>query len=56
MRAARQIIPMALSAPMPGLTPANRARPKPSSLLRIHTGLVDAAAVESGRRVVLETL
>ena len=54
--AARQIIPMALSAPVPGLTPANRARPRPSSLLKIHTGLVDAAAVDPARRVIVEKL
>lgn len=54
--AARHIIPLALSAPMPGLTPANRARPKASSLLRIHTDLVDAAAVAEGIDVVMETL
>ncbi len=43
---ARHIVPLGLSAPPPGLTPANRARPRPSTQLALHTGLVDAAAVD----------
>ncbi len=53
---ARHIIPLGLSAPPPGFTPANRARPKPSGLLRIHTGLVDRTPVDAGARVIIEEL
>jgi hypothetical protein len=45
---ARQIVPLGLSGPPPGFTSASRARPKPSAQLRIHTGLVDRAAVDPG--------
>jgi hypothetical protein len=53
---ARHIVPMGLSAPPPGSTPASRARPKPSGLLRIHTGLVDRRPVDAGVTVVVEEL
>lgn len=55
-RAARQVVPLALSAPPPGSATANRARPRPSAVLRTHSGLVDAAAVEAGVRVTVEEL
>jgi hypothetical protein len=44
--AARHIIPLGLSGPPPGFTPASRARPRASSQLRIHTGLVDRTLVD----------
>lgn len=48
MQVARHIVPLSLSAPPPGFTPASRARPRPSAQLELHTGLVDAAAVDEG--------
>lgn len=51
---ARQVVPLGLSAPPPGFTPASRARPRSSALLRIHTGLVDRDPVDDGVRVTLE--
>ncbi|MBW3602629.1 MAG: DUF1446 domain-containing protein [Actinobacteria bacterium] len=53
---ARHVIPLALSGPPPGMTPAGRGRPRPSGLLALHTGLVDRAAVDAGVRVHVETL
>ncbi|WP_370326822.1 acyclic terpene utilization AtuA family protein [Euzebya sp.] len=53
---ARHIVPLGLSAPPPGFTPANRARPKPSGLLRIHTDLVDRGPVDADVHVVIEEL
>ncbi|HUG83049.1 MAG TPA: acyclic terpene utilization AtuA family protein [Euzebya sp.] len=52
----RHIIPLGLSAPPPGFTPANRARPKPSGLLAIHTDLIDRGPVDDGLRVIVEAL
>lgn len=52
----RHIIPLGLSAPPPGFTPANRARPKPSGLLRIHTDLIDRSPVDANLRVIVEKL
>lgn len=51
---ARHIVPLGLSGPPPGFTPANRARPKPSALLRLATGLVDRAPIDAGVRVAVE--
>jgi len=51
---ARHIVPLGLSGPPPGFTSASRARPKSSALLRLHTGLIDAAAVAAGTRVTVE--
>jgi hypothetical protein len=51
---ARHIVPLGLSAPPPWFTPANRARPRASSQLRLHTGTVDRAAVDAGVRVTVE--
>lgn len=51
---ARHVVPLGLSGPPPGMTPANRARPRPSEQLRLHTGLVDAAAVDAGVVVTVE--
>jgi hypothetical protein len=51
---ARHIVPLGLSGPPPGFTPASRARPKPTQLLRLAAGLVDAAAVDAGVQVGLE--
>lgn len=52
----RHIIPLGLSAPPPGFTPANRGRPKPSGLLRIHTDLIDRGPVDAQLRVIVEDL
>ncbi|CAN5167952.1 DUF1446 domain-containing protein [soil metagenome] len=52
----RHIIPLGLSAPPPGFTPANRARPKPSGLLAIHTDLIDRVPVDANLRVIVEEL
>ena len=52
----RHIVPLGLSAPPNGFTPAGRSRPKSSALLRIHTGLVDKAAVDQGVRVHVEKI
>ena len=51
---ARHIVPLGLSAPPPGFTPANRARPRPSAQLAIHTGLVDAGLVDEGVTIDVE--
>jgi hypothetical protein len=51
---ARHVVPLGLSGPPPGFTPASRARPKPSAQLRIATGLVDRAPVDAGVTVHLE--
>jgi hypothetical protein len=51
---ARHVVPLALSGPPPGFTPAGRARPKPSSLLRIHAGLVDRRPVDDAVRITVE--
>jgi hypothetical protein len=45
---ARHVVPLGLSGPPPGFTPASRARPKPSAQLRISTGLVDRAGRRAG--------
>ncbi|HWH33488.1 MAG TPA: acyclic terpene utilization AtuA family protein [Egibacteraceae bacterium] len=50
----RHVVPLGLSAPPAGFTPAGRSRPKSSALLRIHTGLVDKRAVDEGVRVQVE--
>lgn len=52
----RHIVPLALSGPPPGFTPANRARPRPSALLSLHTGGVDRETVDRGVRVTTERL
>jgi len=44
---ARHIIPLGLSGPPPAFTPASRARPRPSQLLRLHTGVVDRRPVDA---------
>jgi hypothetical protein len=51
---ARHVVPLGLSAPPPWFTPANRARPRPSRLLRLHVGLTDRAAVDSNVQVTVE--
>ncbi len=51
---ARHIVPLGLSGPPPGMTPANRARPRPSELLHLHAGLVDGTAVDAGVVVTVE--
>jgi hypothetical protein len=51
---ARHVVPLGLSGPPPGFTPANRARPKPSGQLRIHTGTIDRAPVDAAVAVTLE--
>jgi hypothetical protein len=51
---ARHIVPLGLSAPVPWFTPANRARPRPSALLRLHAGLVDRLPVDRDVRIHLE--
>lgn len=51
---ARHVTPLGLSGPPPGLSPAGRARPRASQLLRLHHGLVDGAAVDDGVRVSTE--
>ena len=53
---ARHLIPMALSAPPPGFSGASRARPRPSGLLQMHSGLIPRGPVDARRRVVMETL
>jgi hypothetical protein len=53
---ARHVVPLALSGPPPGFTPAGRARPSPSERLRLHAGLVDRRPVDEGVRVVVERL
>lgn len=55
-RVSRHIIPLGLSGPPPGSTPANRGRPKPSALLRIHTDLIDRGPLDAGLRVIVEEL
>ena len=55
-KVARQIVPLALSGPPPGMATGNRARPRPSARLRLHSGLVPRAAVDAGVRVVVEDL
>ena len=52
----RHVVPLGLSAPPAGFTPAGRARPRSSALLRIHTGLVDKAQVDEGVRVTVEDI
>lgn len=51
---ARHIVPLTLSGPPPGFTPANRARPRPSGQLALHTGTVDRFRVDAGVTVRLE--
>jgi hypothetical protein len=53
---ARHIVPLGLSGPPPGMGSANRARPRPSTRLRLHSGLVPREAVDAGVRVVMEEL
>jgi hypothetical protein len=53
---ARHIVPLGLSGPPPWFTAANRARPKPSRQLRIHTGLVPRGHVDAGVRVAVDEL
>ena len=53
---ARQIVPLGLSGPPPAFTGASRARPRPSQLLQLHSGLVDRAPVDAGVRVSVEQL
>lgn len=43
---ARHIVPLGLSAPPAGFTPANRARPRPTAQLALHSGAVERAAVD----------
>ena len=50
-RVARAIVPLGLSGPPPAFTSASRARPRPSQLLKLHTGLVDRAAIDDHVRV-----
>lgn len=52
----RHVVPLGLSGPPPGFTPAGRARPRPSALLRIHTGLVDRTRVDQQVRVTTENI
>ncbi|PSO53951.1 MAG: hypothetical protein BRC31_02415 [Actinobacteria bacterium QS_5_72_10] len=51
---ARAIVPLILSGPPPGCTPANRARPRPSAQLALHTGTIDCARIDAGVTVHLE--
>jgi hypothetical protein len=51
---ARHVVPLALSAPPPGFTPASRARPRPSSQLSLHTATVATEAVDAGVSVHVE--
>jgi hypothetical protein len=55
-KVARQIVPLGLSGPPPAFTAANRARPRPSQLLRLHSGLIDREPVDAEVRVSLEEL
>lgn len=50
----RHIVPLTLSGPPSGFTPANRARPRPSAQLRLHAGSVERAAVDRGVSVHVE--
>ncbi len=52
----RHLIPMALSAPPPGFSGANRSRPKPSGLLQMHTALIPRGPVDARRSVIVEVL
>ena len=53
---ARAIVPLGLSGPPPAFTSASRARPRPSQLLQLHTGLVEAALVDDGVRISAESV
>ncbi len=53
---ARAIVPLGLSGPPPAFTSASRARPRPSQLLRLHTGVVDRSLVDPGVSISVETL
>ena len=53
---ARQIVPLGLSGPPPAFTAANRARPRPSQLLQLHSGLIDREPVDADVRVSVEEL
>ena len=53
-KVARQIVPLGLSGPPPAFTAANRARPRPSQLLQLHSGLIDRGPVDAEVRVSLE--
>jgi len=52
----RHVIPLGLSAPPSGFSSAGRGRPKSSALMRIHTALIDKAAVDQGVRVHVEKI
>ena len=51
---ARAIVPLILSGPPPGCIPVNRARPRPSAQLALHTGTIDCARIDAGVTVHLE--
>lgn len=51
---ARHIVPLGLSAPPPGFTPASRARPRPSAQLALHAGAVERSSVDDAVTVHLE--
>ena len=51
---ARHVVPLALSAPPPGSTPAGRARPHPTQLLELAAGTVPRDGVDALVRVVVE--
>lgn len=53
---ARQIVPLGLSGPPPGFTGASRARPRPSQLLRLHSGTTDRDPVDAQVRVSVDSL
>ena len=53
---ARHIVPLGLSGPPPAFTAANRARPRPSQLLNLHSGTVDRAAIDAHVAVTTEEL
>lgn len=53
---ARAIVPLGLSGPPPAFTSASRARPRPSQLLQLHTGLVERGVVDGGVRISSEVI
>ena len=55
-KVARCIVPLGLSGPPPAFTSASRARPRPSQLLRLHTGLIDRRSVDEAVSVSVETV
>ena len=55
-KVARQVVPLGLSGPPPAFTAANRARPRPSQLLQLHSGLVDRGPVDEAVNVAFQTI